>query len=91
MMKHYHDKGLLGRLDSGMASPSPRIILDKQSGPEQWISGNLLPAPKNLGLGPDISQGPVMVMVTISFAIISHILYRLCPTSFCYSHRKFTI
>ena len=36
-------------------------------------SENLLPAPKNLGLGPDISQGPVVV---ISFAIISHILYR---------------
>ena len=30
-------------------------------------SGNLLPALKNLGLGPDISQGPVVVIVTISF------------------------
>ena len=38
--------------------------------------GNLLPAPKNLGLRPDISQGPVVVIVTISFAIISHILNR---------------
>ena len=39
--------------------------------------GNLLPAPKNLGLRPpDISQGPVVVIVTISFAIISHILYK---------------
>ena len=35
-MEHYHDKGLLGRLDSGLAPPSPRIVLDKQSGPEQW-------------------------------------------------------
>ena len=24
LMKHYHDKGLLGWLDSGMASPRPR-------------------------------------------------------------------
>ena len=39
--------------------------------------GNLLPAPKNLGLRPDTLQGPVMVIVTISFAVISHILYRL--------------
>ena len=37
---------------------------------------NLLPAPKNLGLRLDISQGPVVVIVTISFAIIRHILYR---------------
>ena len=33
-----------------------------------------LRAPKNLELGPDISQGPVVVIVTVS--IISHILYR---------------
>ena len=39
-------------------------------------SGNLLPALKNLGLGQDISQAPVVVIVTTSFAIISHILYR---------------
>ena len=29
MMEHYHDKGLLGWLDSGMAPPHPRIILNK--------------------------------------------------------------
>ena len=38
--------------------------------------GNLLPAPKKLGLRLDISQEPVVVIVTIFFAIISHILYR---------------
>ena len=37
---------------------------------------NLLPTPENLGLGPNISQGPVVVIVNISFAITSHILYR---------------
>ena len=35
-MEHYHDRGLLGWLDGGMAPPRPRIILDKQIGPEQW-------------------------------------------------------
>ena len=35
-MEHYHDKGLLGWLDGGLAPPRPRIVLDKQSGPEQW-------------------------------------------------------
>ena len=34
-VEHYHDKGLLGWLDGGMAPPRPRIILDKQIGPEQ--------------------------------------------------------
>ena len=35
-MEHYYDKGLLEWLDGGLAIPHPRIILDKQSGPEQW-------------------------------------------------------
>jgi len=35
MMEHYQDKGLLGWLDSGMAPPHPRIVLNKQIGPEQ--------------------------------------------------------
>ena len=74
MLKHYRDKGLLGWLDGGMAPPPPRIVLDKQSGPKQWDIRT--PAPKNLGLRTGISQGPVVVTVTISFAIISHILYR---------------
>ena len=73
-MEHYHDKGLLGRLDSGLAPPSPRIVLDKQSGPEQWDIWKLAASTEELG--PDISQGPVVVIETISFAIISHILYR---------------
>ena len=78
MLKHYRDKGLLGWLEGGMAPPPPRIVLHKQSGPKQWdirTYRNLLPAQKNLGLRTDISQGLVVVTVTISFAIISHILY----------------
>ena len=41
-MEHYHDKGLLGWLDSGLAPPHSRIVLDKQSGSEQgdiWKPG----------------------------------------------------
>ena len=38
--------------------------------------GNLLRALKNLGLGLDISQGPIAVIETISFTIINHILYK---------------
>ena len=75
-MEHYHDKGLPGWFDGGLAPPRPRIILDKQSGPEQWDIWKLI-ALKNLGLVPDISQGQVVFIVTISFTIISHILYRL--------------
>ena len=76
MLKHYHDRRLLGWLDGEMAPPPPAIVLDKQIRPEQWDTGNLLPALKNLGFRLDISQGPVVVIVTISFAMISHILYR---------------
>ena len=39
-------------------------------------SGNLLQALRNLGLGLDISQGPVVAMAIISFAMINHILYK---------------
>ena len=86
-MERYHDIGLFGWLDGGLAPPCPRIVLDKQNGAEQWTFGHLLRALNNLELGPDISQGPVMVIVTISFAIINHIYTGLGPTSLCYSHR----
>ena len=47
LMKHYHDKGLLGWLDGRMTPPPPpRIILDKQSGSKQWDTGAA--RPKNL-------------------------------------------
>ena len=71
--------------------PPPQIILDKQIGPEletYKTYGNLLPAPKNLGLEPDISQGPVMVIVTISFAIISHIIQACVPLPFVIAIRN---
>ena len=58
MMEHYYDKGLLEWLDRGLAPPRPRIVLDKQSGPEQWDIWKLAAstrAQKNLELGPDIS------------------------------------
>ena len=49
MMEHYHDKGLLGWLDGGMASPCPRIILDKRVGPEQWEIWKLAASTEELG------------------------------------------
>ena len=58
MMEHYYDKGLLEWPDGGLAPPRPRIVLDKQSGPEQWAIWKLAArtrAQKNLGLGLDIS------------------------------------
>ena len=39
--------------------------------------GNLLRAPNNLELGPDISQRPFVVIVIISFTINNHISYKL--------------
>ena len=40
-------------------------------------SGNLLQILKNLELGLDISQGPVIVIVTIPSITLIHILYKL--------------
>ena len=48
-MEHYHDIGLLGWLDGGLAPPRPRIILDKQSGPEQWDIWKLAVSTEQLG------------------------------------------
>ena len=48
-MEHYHDKGLLGWLDGGLVPPHPRIILDKQSGPEQWDIWKLAVSTEELG------------------------------------------
>ena len=73
-MEHYYDIGLLVWLDRGLAPSCPKIVLDKQSGPEQWDIWKLAASTEELG--PDISQGPVVVIETISFAIISHILHR---------------
>ena len=71
-MEYYHNKGLLGWLDGGMAPTSSSI---NRLGLNIGTPGNLLQAPKNLGLGLDISQGPIIVIETISFVIINHISY----------------
>ena len=49
MMDHYYDKGLLVWLDGGLAPPCPRIVLDKQSGPEQWDIWKLAASTEKLG------------------------------------------
>ena len=48
-MEHYHDKGLLGWLDGGLAPPRPRIVLNKQSGPEQRDIWKLAVSTEQLG------------------------------------------
>ena len=58
----------------------PPLILESslinRLGLNNETSGNLLQASRNLGLGLDISQGPMVVIETISFIIINHILYK---------------
>ena len=49
MKEHYYDKGLLGWLDGGLAPHRPRIVLDKQSGPEQWDIWKLAVNTKKFG------------------------------------------
>ena len=46
-MEHY--KGLFGWLDGRMASPHPRIFLDKQIGPEQWDTWKIAASAEDLG------------------------------------------
>ena len=58
----------------------PPLILESslinRLGLNNETPGNLLQALRNLGRGLDISQGPIVVRETISFAIINHILYK---------------
>ena len=49
MMEHYHGKGLLWWLDGELAPSHPRIVLNKQSGPEQWDIWNLVMSTEELG------------------------------------------
>ena len=76
-MEHYHDKDFL----AGLTVEWQPFLLGSSSvnklGLNNGTYGNLLQAPKNLELGLDISQEPVIVIVIISFAIISHISYKL--------------
>ena len=54
-MEHFHDKGLLGWLDGGMAPLHPQI---NELGLNNGTPGNLLQILKNLEVGLDISKGP---------------------------------
>ena len=48
-MEHFHDKGLLGWLDGGMAPPRPQLVLKRQIGPEQWDIWKLAASSEKLG------------------------------------------
>ena len=65
----------------GLMVEWPPFILESFSinrlGLNNGTSGNFLQVPKNLGLGLDISQGPIVVIETLSFVIINHISYKL--------------
>ena len=78
MTEHYHDKGLLPWLDSGIAPLVLRSSSINRVGLNNGTSGNLLPPPKNLGLGPDISQGPIMVIVNYFFCYNQSYFIQAC-------------
>jgi hypothetical protein len=48
-VEHYYNEGLLEWLDCGLAPPPPKIVLDKQSGPEQWDAWKLAASTEELG------------------------------------------
>ena len=60
-----------------MAPPCPRIVLDKQIGPEQWDIWKLAASTKELGAWTGRFTGTSVVTVIISFAIINHMSYKL--------------
>ena len=75
-MKHFHEKDSL----AGLMVKYHLLTLKSSSinrlGLNNGTSGNLLRAPKNLGLRLDISERPIMVIVIISFTVIDHISYK---------------
>ena len=64
----------------GLTVEWPHLVLESslinRLGLNNGTSGNLLQGPRNLGLGPDISQGPVVAIASISFTVINRILYK---------------
>ena len=58
----------------------PHLVLESslinRLGLNNGTSGNLLQAPRNWGLGLDISQGLITAIAIISFTMINHILYK---------------
>ena len=72
-----HEKDSLASLMAKWHLLSLKSSSINELGLNNETSGNLLSTPKNLELGLDISQGPDIVIVTISFVIINHILYKL--------------
>ena len=50
-MEHYHDRGFLGGLDGGMATPHLESSSINTLGLNNGTSGNFPRAPKNLELG----------------------------------------
>ena len=75
-MKHFHEKDSLAGLRVKYHLLALKSSLINRLGLNNGTSGNLLQAPKNLGLRLDISQVPIIIIVIISFPIINHISYK---------------
>ena len=64
----------------------PALVLESslinRLGLNNGTSENLLQTPKNLGLGPDVSQGPIIAIAIISFIIINHFIQVYVPLPF---------
>ena len=75
-MEHYREKDSLAGLTAKWHLLALKSSSITRLGLDNGTSGNLLP--KNLGLGLDITQGPVVVIVTISFIIITSYFIQAC-------------
>ena len=87
-VEHFHDKDSLAALTAERHLLALKSSSINELGLNNKTSGSVLQVLKNLELGLDISQEPVIV--TIPSIIIIHILYKLV-FPFCYSHRKLII
>ena len=75
--EHFHDKGLLGWLDGGMAPPRPQIGLTKRIGPGQWDIWKLATNTEKRGTWTGYFTGTSHSHSNHPFIIIIHILYKL--------------
>ena len=76
-MKHFHEKNSLAGLTVKWHLLALNSSSINESGLNNETSENTLQILKNLKSGLDISQTPIVVIVTIYFIIISHISYKL--------------
>ena len=82
-MEHYHDKGLLGWLDGGMAPPHPWFVLNKQIRPEQWDIWKLAVSTEELGTWSGYFMGTSCSHSNYSFCYnLSYFIQACVPLPF---------